>query len=90
MPCCSCTTGSPMRTSERSRSIASTFERRAASRLPRRTTPAYSSASVTNASRAAGHAKPACNGATTRAMRSDWLSPSIHAVQSSMAGTLRP
>ena len=32
MPCCSCTTGSPMRTSERSRSIASTFVRRAASR----------------------------------------------------------
>ena len=29
MPCCSCTTGSPMRSSERSRSIASTFERRA-------------------------------------------------------------
>ena len=32
MPCCSCTTGSPMRTSERSRSIASTFVRRPASR----------------------------------------------------------
>ena len=29
MPCSSCTTGSPMRTSDRSRSIASTFERRA-------------------------------------------------------------
>ena len=35
MPCCSCTTGSPMRTSERSRSIASTLLRRA-SRLPGR------------------------------------------------------
>ncbi len=29
MPCSSCTTGSPMRTSDRSRTIASTFERRA-------------------------------------------------------------
>ena len=60
MPCCSCTTGSPMRTSDRSRTIASTFVRFAASRAARRTTPAYSSASVTNASPASGHANPAC------------------------------
>ena len=47
MPCCSWTTGSPMRTSERSRTIASTLDRRADSRTLRRTTFAYNSASVT-------------------------------------------
>ena len=70
MPCCSWTTGSPMRTSERSRTIASTLVRRAASRRPRRTMFAYSSASVTNASFACGHRKPACSGAAAIAKRS--------------------
>ena len=39
MPCCSWTTGSPTRSSDRSRSIASTLLRRPASRRDRRTTP---------------------------------------------------
>ncbi len=59
-----------MRTSERSRTIASTLERRADSRALRRTTFAYSSASVTNASLAFGHAKPEASGAAASDTRS--------------------
>ena len=53
----------PMRTSERSRTIASTLLRLRASRAVRRTEPAYSSASVTKAMSPSFHSNPDPTGA---------------------------
>ena len=71
MPCSTCTTGSPTRSSARSRIIASTFEARSRC-LPRsrRGLAANSSVSVMDReSRGSRSAKPSCSGATPSAIR---------------------
>ena len=66
MPCWACTTGSPARSSDRSRTMASTLLARSWSRLPRRpvvASPGYRSFSVRKARPAPGRPKPADSGA---------------------------